>query len=211
MKIDFSLYFIADVAKAGSGRSFLGIIEQSLAGGVSIVQLRAKRLSTREFFDLAKEVKRITDKRKIPLIINDRVDIAMAAGAAGVHLGQDDMPLSMARKLLGKKKIIGTSVHTVAEAQRAERDGADYIGAGTVFPTISKQDIRGIIEPGGLNKICKKVAVPTLAIGGVSLSNVADVMRSGAAGIAVISAISDSNNPKRTSEQLKAIIHSFNQ
>jgi thiamine-phosphate pyrophosphorylase len=203
--IDFSLYFIADHALPGR-RNISMIIEQAIAGGATVIQLRGKQMDTRSYIAWAVAVKCTTSEFKIPLIVNDRVDVAMAANADGVHLGQEDMPVATARKLLGKGKIIGISTHTAQEARSAEKAGADYVGAGTVFATSSKKNIRGLLGGDGLKRIRKAVTIPVVAIGGITAQNISEVMRSGVAGVAVISAILHSADPKQTCEIFQSII-----
>jgi thiamine-phosphate pyrophosphorylase len=171
------------------GRPLVKTVEDAIAGGVTMVQLREKDISSREFYKLALDVLKLTRAHHIPLIINDRLDIALAIGAEGVHLGQSDLPCGEARRIGGEDFIIGVSAHVPAEAVRAERDGADYIGAGAVFPTGSKADVSAIIGPEGLRSVARSVKIPVIGIGGISPKNAAAVMAAGAAGIAVISAI----------------------
>jgi thiamine-phosphate pyrophosphorylase len=155
-----------------------------------MVQLREKEASTGEFFALAKELLALTRPLGLPLNINDRLDIALAVGAAGLHIGQSDLPLKEARRIAGEDFIIGVSAATPEEALEAERGGADYIGAGAVFPTGSKADVRAVIGIGGLRAICAAVKIPVAAIGGIGPGNASAVMEAGgAAGVAVISAI----------------------
>jgi thiamine-phosphate pyrophosphorylase len=154
-----------------------------------MVQLREKEASAGEFFALAKELLALTRPLRVPLIINDRLDIALAAGADGLHIGQSDLPLKEARRVAGKDFIIGVSAATREEALAAERDGADYIGAGAVFPTGSKTDVSAVIGIEGLKEICAAVKIPVVGIGGIGPGNAPAVMEAGAAGAAVISAI----------------------
>jgi thiamine-phosphate pyrophosphorylase len=154
-----------------------------------MVQLREKEASAGEFFALAKELLALTRPHRIPLIINDRLDIALAAGADGLHIGQSDLPLKEARRIAGEDFIIGVSAATREEALEAERGGASYIGAGAVFPTGSKADVSAVIGLGGLGAICAAVKIPVVGIGGIGPGNACAVMEAGAAGIAVISAI----------------------
>lgn len=188
MEIDYSLYLVTD-------RSFLKdkplqqAVEEAILGGVTLVQLREKNASTREFYEIAKEVKKVTDHYKVPFLINDRLDIAQAVNADGVHLGQSDMPLITARKILGKDKIIGISAGNVDEALEAEKNGADYVGIGTIFFTGTKKDIDTPIGIEGLRKIYSSINIPAVAIGGVNGSNFREVLSTGVDGISVISAI----------------------
>lgn len=200
-RLDWRLCFIAD-SEAAAGKDILQLIAEAVAGGATIVQLRGKNWTGREFLDTALKAVRLLGSKKIPLIINDRVDIALACEADGVHLGQDDIPLSYAREILGKDRIIGISVSTPAEAKTAEKSGADYVGAGPVFSTFSKQDVGPVLGIEGLRAIREKTKLPILAIGGISQTNVSDVISAGADGVAVISAITLAANPKREATKL---------
>lgn len=202
MKIDYSLYLVTD-RNFLHGRKLKDVVEAAVKGGVTLVQVREKDISTKEFYKVALEVKEVTDKYKVPLIINDRIDIAQAIDADGVHLGQDDMPLKLARKILGEDKIIGISAGNIEEAQTAERDGADYVGIGAVFFTGSKKDIDTPIGVEGLKEIVDSINIPSVAIGGVNEENTADIMRTGTDGIAVISAILNNEDVKIAAENLK--------
>jgi thiamine-phosphate pyrophosphorylase len=188
IEIDYSLYLVTD-------RSFLDnmslakAVEAAIKGGVTAIQIREKDISTRAFYDIALSIKKVANYYKIPLFINDRIDIAMAVDAEGVHLGQSDMKLEIARKILGNKKIIGISAQNISEAIDAEKHGADYIGVGAVFYTNTKNDINKPIELKGLRSICNQVKIPAVAIGGINSSNIKDVISAGANGAAVISAI----------------------
>ncbi len=182
------------------------VVEEAIKGGVDCVQLREKNINTRKFVEIAHTIKSITDRYNVPLIINDRIDVALAVHAYGVHLGQDDMPLNIARKLLPHSMVIGISVSTVNEAIEAEKGGADYIGAGSVFPTSTKDDISGIIGLEGLQEIKKAVSIPVVAIGGIQIHNSESVVQYGADCLAVVSAIVSSNNPYEASKTLKAIV-----
>ncbi|AEF83389.1 thiamine phosphate synthase [Leadbettera azotonutricia] len=185
---DLKLYLCTDRGLS-LGRPLVETVEDAIAGGVTMVQIREKDIPSREFYDLALQALRVTRAHHIPLIINDRLDIALAIGAEGVHLGQSDLPCIEARRVGGEDFIIGVSAHTPAEAVRAERDGADYIGAGAVFPTGSKADVSAIIGLDGLKAAAASVKIPVIGIGGIGPKNAAEVIASGAAGIAVISAI----------------------
>jgi thiamine-phosphate pyrophosphorylase len=185
---DLTLYLCTDRALS-LGRPLIEAVEAAIKGGVTMVQLREKEASAGEFFALAKELLALTRPLGVPLIINDRLDIALAAGAAGLHIGQSDLPLKEARRIAGEGFIIGVSAATPGEALEAERDGADYIGAGAVFPTGSKADVSAVIGIEGLRAVCTAVKIPVAAIGGIGPGNARMVMEAGAAGVAVISAI----------------------
>lgn len=186
--IDWTLCLVADPEEAG-GREILPLIEEAVDAGVTLIQLRAKKIETREFLKLALETSKVLRARNIPLIINDRIDIALSCDANGIHLGQEDLPLPFARKILGKNRQIGISVNTVREAVEAEAGGADYLGVGPIFFTHTKKELKLLLGLTGLKKIRKKVKIPILAIGGINAKNAREVMDSGADGIAVISAI----------------------
>lgn len=200
-RLDWRLCFIAD-SEAAAGRDVLELVAKAVDGGATVVQLRGKKWTSREFLEMGLKAARLLRSKKTPLIINDRVDIALACEADGVHLGQDDMPLSFAREVLGKNRIIGISVATPAEAEAAERGGADYIGAGPVFSTSSKRDPGPLLGLEGLRAIRQKVTFPILAIGGISSANVSDVISAGADGVAVISAISSAGDPERAAIEI---------
>jgi thiamine-phosphate pyrophosphorylase len=164
-------------------------VAAAVAGGVTMVQLREKEASGREFYETARELRSLTRRLAIPLVINDRLDIALAVGAEGLHIGQSDLPLKTARRLAGRRMFIGVSAASVEEALAAERDGADYLGAGAVYPTASKADTGEAIGIPGLAEICAAVRIPVVGIGGLTEENAGAVLEAGAAGIAVISAI----------------------
>ena len=198
--IDYSLYLVTNSTDKRN-QEFLNIVEDSLKGGVSVVQVREKELDLIPFYEKAKAVKEITDKFDVPLIINDRLSIAIALGADGAHVGQDDIDGAVARDILGPDRILGISASTVEEAVKAEEDGADYIGCGAVFPTSTKDDADSVdIEE--FKKIKKAVSIPVVAIGGIKENNVKELKGSNADGIAEVSAIMDSDNPEKTSENL---------
>jgi len=202
MAVDYSLYLITD-RNFLNGRSLKTVVEESILGGVTIVQVREKDISTREFHRIALEVKEVTDYYKVPLIINDRIDIAQAINADGVHLGQDDMPLKIARKILGNDKIIGISTGTLDEALEAQRDDADYLGIGAIFYTGSKKDIDTPIGIEYLNHIYKNINIPAVAIGGINEANFKEILDTGVDGISVISAILGKNDIKSAAKALK--------
>jgi thiamine-phosphate diphosphorylase len=171
------------------GRPMGETIAAAAAGGVTMVQLREKEASSREFYEIARELRALTRRLGIPLVINDRLDIALAVGAEGLHLGQSDLPLKKARRLAGRGMFIGISAGTAEEALAAERDGADYLGVGPVYPTGSKADVGEAIGIKSLADICAAVRIPVVGIGGLKAENAGEVLGAGAAGVAVISAI----------------------
>jgi len=193
-KIDYSLYLVCDRALS-CGRSHVDIVGAAVAGGVSCVQLREKLCSTREFLDQARALLTLLRPRGIPLIINDRLDIALAVGADGVHLGQDDLPIDMARRLAGERMIIGISVESVEHAVAAERAGADYLGISPVFATTTKQGHAPPLGLAGISAIRAHTTIPLVGIGGINADNAAAILAAGADGIAVVSAIVAAADP----------------
>lgn len=202
--IDLSLYLVTD--KSDDVDRFLNTIEEAIKGGVSIVQIREKTAETLDFYNLALRVKEITAKYNIPLIINDRVDVALAIDAEGVHVGQSDMPCDITRKLIGKDKILGVSAATIGEAQKAQEDGADYIGTGALFPTATKDDAPSITKQ-DLKEIAESIDIPVVAIGGITLDNASELTDTGIAGLSVVSAIMSAENPKESSQKLLNIFN----
>ncbi len=201
--VDYGIYLITD-RKILCGRELIQAIVEAVRGGVTVVQLREKELLTGEFYCVAKKVKEVTDELGIPLIINDRLDIALAVDAVGLHIGQEDMPAKIARKLLGLHKILGVSAATVEEAVLAQQEGADYVGAGAVFATGTKEDIR-FIGLEGLRKIKHSIDIPVVAIGGINEGNLKAVFENGADGAACVSGILGCNDIKKAVEKLKNI------
>lgn len=184
---DYSLYLLTDRGILG-GRDLPGCIAEAVSGGVTAVQLREKNISSLEFYELAKDVKRVTDDCGVPLIINDRLDIALAVDATGLHVGQRDLPAAIARRLLGPKKILGVSAATLKEALQAQKDGADYLGVGAIYPTSTKSDVRRV-ELADLHRIKEQVRIPVVAIGGINEGNIKEVMAEGIDGTAIVSGI----------------------
>ena len=165
--------------------SFLEKIETACRSGVTIVQLREKNLTTNQYYQLAKQVKEITDAYQVPLIIDDRLDICLAVDAAGLHIGDDELPVSVARKVLGPEKILGVTAKTVKRALEAETAGADYLGTGAIFPTTTKENAL-ITLISTLKTICQTVAIPVVAIGGLTSENIDQLIGTGIAGVAVV-------------------------
>lgn len=205
MNFKCSLYFVTEEALS-EGRSTLDIVKQAVKGGVDAVQLREKNMEAREVLELGYRLKEFLQKHRIPLIVNDRVDIAMVLDAEGVHLGQSDLPIGAARKLLGPDKIIGISVSKIEEALEAVEKGADYLGVGPIFPTGSKKDAEKPVGLKGLQEIRERVNIHLTAIGGINRENAAKVIKSGADSIAVISAVSRAKDVERASRELQQII-----
>ena len=165
--------------------SFLEKIETACRSGVTIVQLREKNLTTNQYYQLAKQVKEITDAYQVPLIIDDRLDVCLAVDAAGLHIGDDELPVSVARKVLGPEKILGVTAKTVKRALEAEEEGADYLGTGAIFPTTTKENAP-ITLISTLKTICQRVAIPVVAIGGLTSENIDQLIGTGIAGVAVV-------------------------
>ena len=202
MAADYTLYLVAD-ADFVSGRDLLGLVKEAVAGGVTVVQLRAKSLPGRAFVELGSEIARALAGTGVPLLINDRVDVAVACGAAGAHLGQEDMPVRPARSLLGPAGTIGVSVNTPEEARRAELEGADYVGAGPAFATATKATELPVLGPDGIGRIKRAVRIPVVAIGGIGPGNAAALAGAGADGIAVVSAILGAPNARQAADALR--------
>lgn len=205
--MDLSLYVITD-EKIGLGRSHLFLAEEALKGGATVIQLRDKEKSGRELYRIGVKLREITKKYKALFIVNDRLDIALAVGADGVHLGMNDLPISVARRIAGNNFIIGASVTSPEEAVLAEKEGADYISAQSIFETSSKEDVK-VVGLEGLKAIVKVSSLPVIAIGGINKDNIRDVMKTGVKGIAVISAIVSKEDVKSAAEELKRIIREF--
>ncbi|WHY57962.1 thiamine phosphate synthase [Peribacillus simplex] len=205
-QIDLSLYLVTEESIALD--ELTKIIAESVSGGVSIVQLREKNNSSLSFYKKASALKQLLNELSIPLIINDRVDIALAVAADGIHIGQDDLPLTVVKQMVPEDMIVGVSVSTLEEALEAERNGADYIGVGSIFPTKTKQDAT-LMAIGDLEEICRSVSIPAVAIGGITADNISALSDRGLSGTAVVSAIMNAESPKSASESLLKIIKDF--
>ena len=203
--IDLSLYLVTDNSE--NEEKFLKTIEEAILGGVTVVQIREKTAETLDFYNLAVKVKEITARYDVPLIINDRVDVALAIDADGVHVGQSDMPCDVTRRLIGEDKILGVSAATIEEAKKAENDGADYIGTGAVFPTKTKKDAESVTKK-DLSDIAKSINIPVVAIGGITIENAGELKDTGIAGLSVVSAIMSADDPKKASKKLLNIFNS---
>lgn len=201
MAPDYTLYLVAD-ADYAAGRDLAALVEDAVRGGVTIVQLRAKRLADGLFVELGRAVAGRLAAHGVPFLVNDRPDIALACGAAGVHLGQDDVPVAVARRLLGPSATIGLSVNTPDEAVRAERDGADYVGAGPAYATATKATELAVLGPEGIGRIARATRLPVVAIGGITAANAAELTRTGARGIAAVSAILGAPDARRAAAEL---------
>ncbi len=201
-KFDSSLYFITDSTNY-SEEEFLYRVEQALLGGVTLLQLREKEKSTREYIELAEKVHELAKRHNVPLIIDDRVDVALAVDAEGVHVGASDMPVATARKLMGEDKIVGATAKTVPWAKEAYEQGADYLGVGAIYPTTTK--VKTVLtSTDTLRDICNAVTIPVNAIGGLNKDNIGVLSGIPIAGICVVSAIMKADNPKTAAEELKA-------
>jgi len=199
--LDLTLYFVTDSTNRTEG-DFLEIVRQACEGGVTLLQLREKERSGLKYYNLALKVKEISDRYDIPLIIDDRIDIAMAADAAGVHVGQTDIPVYAARKLLGPEKIVGATAKTVQQAKIAKEQGADYLGVGAMYPTTTKV-VTVLTEVSMLNDINLQTGMPVVAIGGLNSENMHVLYDGEAEGIAVVTAIMNSKDPCEAAKALK--------
>ena len=198
---DPTLYFITD-STGFTEEEFLCRVEQALKGGVTLLQVREKNKTTREYIALAEKVHKITQKYNVPMIIDDRIDVAMAVNAEGVHLGQSDMPVDIARRILGEKVIIGATAKTVPQALEAYRNGADYLGTGAIYPTTTK--VKTVLTSvDTLREVVKAVPIPVNAIGGLNKDNMHILEKTGIAGVCVVSAIMKADSPRKAAEEIK--------
>lgn len=203
-----TLYAVTDRKWLQDGQTLAGQVEQAILGGVTVVQLREKHASAAEFLALAQEVKQVTDRYQVPLIINDNLEVALAVDAAGIHVGQEDLAAAAVRQKIGDKKIVGVSAQTVEQALAAEQAGADYLGVGAVFPTSSKDDAVEV-DFATLQAICQAVQIPVVAIGGITVQNMTALQGSGIVGVAVISAIFGKPDVKKAAQDLTAAWNSL--
>lgn len=200
-KLDTTMYFITDSTFCGE-EEFLRRVEEACKGGVTLVQLREKERTTREYLSLAEKVHEITMRYGIPLIIDDRVDVAIAVNAEGVHVGQSDMPVKIARQLMGENKIVGATAKTVPQAVEAYEQGADYLGVGAIYPTTTK--VKTVLTSvNTLKEIVKAVPIKVNAIGGLNKDNIHVLKDSGIDGICAVSAIMKADDPKTAAEELR--------
>lgn len=202
--LDMRLYLVTDRSYL-AGRDFLTVLDAALRGGVTMIQLREKEASSREFFDLAIQVRELAHSHGVPLWINDRLDIALAVEADGLHIGQSDLPAAVARRLMPPAMKLGVSAQTVEQAIQAERDGADCLGVGAIFPTGTKSDAKPV-SADELRRIKQTVRIPIVAIGGINASNLALPMRYGADGVAVVSAIMFAPDPEAAARELRQAV-----
>lgn len=200
-QLDTTLYLVTD-SSYHTEETFLRTVEEALKGGVTLVQLREKERSARDYLRLARRVKEVTDRYKVPLLIDDRVDVAAAADAAGVHVGQSDIPAAEARKILGPDKIVGATAKTVEQAVEAYQQGADYLGVGAIYPTTTK--VKTVLtKVSTLEEICRAVPIPVNAIGGLNAGNMDILAGTHIAGICVVSAIMKAEAPGKAAAELK--------
>ena len=204
-KLDPTLYLVTN-SDGMNEADFLNTVALACEGGVTLVQLREKNLTGREYYHRALKVKTVTDKYNVPLIIDDRVDIALAVDASGVHLGQTDLPIAAARAMMGRDKIVGATAKTIEQAKEAETTGADYLGVGAIYPTKTK--VITVLTPvETLADIAKAVKIPVIAIGGLNAENLTPLYGSGAEGLAVVRAIMESKAPKEAAAELLKLAH----
>ena len=199
--VDYSVYLVTDTDICPR-ENLIKVCREAIEGGVTPIQLREKNLSSREFYNEAVALKKLCADRNVPLLINDRVDIALAADADGVHLGQSDLPIEAARRVLGENKIIGLSAGRAEEALNAERSGADYLGVGAMFPTATKKDANNV-GVGILREIRGLVKIPIVGIGGINTENIEQLYGTGADGVAVVSCIMGSGAPREAAKILR--------
>lgn len=204
---DYSIYLVTDDGCL-QGRALIDCVREALESGVTLVQYRAKTAASAEMYNEALQLKALCDSFNVPLIINDRLDIAMAVGAAGVHLGQDDLPCAAARRILGEDYIIGVSAHNPAEAKAALQSGADYLGCGAVFGTATKADVKKLGTE-GLTAICREKGLPIVGIGGVTADNYREVRAAGADGAAIVSGILAQPDIRATVEAIARVSQEF--
>jgi len=203
MPINLDLYLVTD-RDLSKGRSLDWVVEKAAKGGITIVQLREKDIETKNFIEEAKRIKKILEPYNIPLIINDRVDVALAIGADGVHLGQNDMPYPMARQILGNDSIIGVSVESIKQAEEANQFDVDYIAISPVFKTPTKEELTQELGIIGVQKITGLSKHPSVGIGSIKPHNAESIIKAGADGLAVVSAICSADDPEKAASELRA-------
>ncbi len=204
--MDLSVYVLTDPILS-KGRSQAEVVRAAIAGGATAIQMREKEANTRTMIEIGQELREITREAGVLFIVNDRVDVALAVEADGIHVGQKDMPAALVRKLVGPKMIVGVSASTIATARQAVLDGADYIGVGAIFPTGSKADAGAACGPGRIREIRAEVSIPIVGIGGINIENAAQVMEAGADGVSVISAVVSAPDITAATRQLAAAVH----
>ncbi|AGB16120.1 thiamine-phosphate pyrophosphorylase [Halovivax ruber XH-70] len=204
---NWETYLVTQASISGD-RSTPEVVSAAIEGGIDVVQLREKDTTARSRYELGRALRERTAAADVPLIVNDRIDLAMAIDADGVHLGQSDLPVAVARELLGEDAIVGCSAWRVDDARAAERDGADYLGTGAVYGTSSKDvdEAKDGIGPDGVAAVADAVSIPVIGIGGITPANAADVVEAGATGVAVISAITAADDPAAATQQLGEVV-----
>ena len=203
MRLD--VYVITDPGLS-RGRGHVQVVTEAIRGGATVVQLRDKRAGGRELVEVGRALRQITREAGVLFIVNDRVDVALAVEADGVHVGQDDIPADIARRLIGAKMILGVSVADVQEASKAKADGADYLGIGAIYATATKSDAGAAIGPAVIADIKRAVDLPAVGIGGINIHNAAEVIQNGADGVAVISAVVGAPDVRQATAVLVAIV-----
>jgi thiamine-phosphate diphosphorylase len=203
--MQYTLYLVTDFGLS-RGRRQVEVVEAALRGGVTVVQYREKSAPTRRMVEEARELRQLCKAAGVPFIVNDRIDVALAVDADGVHVGQDDMPAALARKLIGKGRILGVSARSVEEARKAEADGADYIGASPIFATPTKPDAPQPMGIEGLRVLARAVGIPVVAIGGMNAENAAPIIAAGASGVAVVSAIVAADDVQAAARAIRAAV-----
>jgi thiamine-phosphate pyrophosphorylase len=203
--MDWTLYVITD-ARLSRGRPHHEVIRAAIEGGATVVQYREKEGTTRQLVGEALALRGLTREASVPLIVNDRLDVALAVEAEGVHVGQDDMPAPLTRRLMGQGRIVGVSATNLQEALQAEKDGADYLGVGPIFATPTKPDAAPPMGLGGLAEVCRHVSVPVIAIGGIDEHNAAAVIEAGADGVAVVSAVVAAPDVAAAARRLRQVV-----
>lgn len=203
--LHWSLCVVTDRGLAG-GRPLAEVVRAAIAGGATLIQLREKEAGTREMLEVGESLLEVTRAAGVPLIVNDRVDVALALDADGVHVGRDDMPAHIARRLIGADRLLGVTVGSAREVLAAEAAGADYLGTDAVFPTPTKPDAGPPLGLEGLREICRVARVPVLGIGGVNAGNAAELIRVGAAGVAVVSAVMAAADVEAAARDLRAVV-----
>ena len=201
-EIDYTLYLVTDREMIGD-RDLIEEVKKAVEGGVTLVQLREKGLPTRDSYHIARRLKEVLSEMDVPLLINDNVDIALAVDVDGVHLGDEDLPIDVARELLGRDKIIGRSVSDRDDAVRAEKMGADYLGLGPVYPTTTKEGADVGLDASTIDEVTGAVSIPVVGIGGIDADNIAEVAEYPFSGVAVVSAIMAKDDPRRAAKALK--------
>lgn len=200
-EIDYSIYLVTD-RDLMSTETLEEAVEEAIKGGCTLIQLREKNCSSLDFYNTAVNVKKITDKYNVPLLINDRLDIALAVDAAGVHVGQSDLPCSVVRKIMGEDKIIGVSAGNLDDALRAQEDGADYLGVGAMYATGTKKDAKPT-SMDELKKIRENISIPIVVIGGINKDRIEDFKGIGIDGLAIVSAIIAENDIRKATEEIR--------